>query len=42
MIESLNRVNTVPVPVESEAGRRPVEIRRYIRHLRENRQTSIR
>lgn len=41
ILESLRRVNAVPVPVESKAYLSPVEIRRYVRNLRKNRQTDI-
>jgi hypothetical protein len=41
IIESLNRVDAVPVPVESEARLRPVEIRRFVRRLRKNRQACL-
>jgi hypothetical protein len=41
ILESLRRVKAVPVPVESKAYLSPVEIRRYVRNLRKNRQTDI-
>ena len=42
IIASWNRVNTIPVPVESETRLRPVEIRRFVRNLRQNRSRDIR
>lgn len=39
ILESIRRVNTVPVPVESRAYLSPVELRRYVRNLRKIRQT---
>lgn len=41
IIASLNRFDAVPVPVASETRLRPVEIRRFVRRLRENRPTYL-
>ena len=40
ILGSVRQVNTVPVPVESKVYLSPVELRRYIRDLRKNRQTN--
>ena len=42
IIASWNRINPVLVPVESETRLRPVEIRRFVRNLRQNRSRDIR
>jgi len=42
ILESMRQVNTVPVPVESKVYLSPVELRRYVRNLRKNRQTDLR
>jgi len=42
IIEAFNQFNAAPVRVESTSNFSPVEIRRYIRKLRENRQFGIR
>ena len=39
ILQSMRQVNTVPVPVESKVYLSPVELRRYVRNLRKNRQT---
>jgi hypothetical protein len=41
IIEAFNRFNARPVRVESVSYLSPVEIRRYVRRLRENRQSGI-
>ena len=41
IIASWNRINPVLVPVESETRLRPVEIRRFVRNLRQNRSRDI-
>ena len=41
IIASWNRINPVLVPVESETRLRPVEIRRFVRNLRQNRPRDI-
>ena len=42
IIETFNQFNAAPVRVESTSNLSPVEIRRYIRKLRENRLIGIR
>ena len=39
ILGSMRQVNTVPVPVELKVYLSPVELRRYVRNLRKNRQT---
>ena len=41
IIASWNRINPVLVPIESETRLRPVEIRRFVRNLRQNRSRDI-
>jgi hypothetical protein len=38
---ALRQADVVPVPVESKANLSPVELRRYVRNLRRNRQIDI-
>lgn len=41
ILEAMHQVNVQPVPVESKTYLSPVELRRYVRNLRKNRQTDV-
>ena len=41
ILDAFNQFNAAPVRIESSEYLRPVEIRRYIRKLRSNRQSDV-